>query len=93
MTEKEVQEIFTEILKSTPGVHSIMNDVNDKSCLTFGVDEINNCWNFTATIKIIKNTSAKDIVKNITALLKYQLGRKKQNIGKINLFIGGLAND
>nr|WP_307926608.1 hypothetical protein [Mycoplasmopsis bovis] len=50
-------------------------------------------WNFNASIKILKNTSAKELVKNISNLLKYRLVKKGQKVGKINLFIGELIND
>lgn len=96
MTNNEVEEIFLGILESTPGVHAIIrnNDAETKSPADFSVIKNNDdIWNFTATIKILKNTKAKDIIANISSLLKYSLSKKHQKIGKINLFIGGLNND
>ncbi|WP_029513484.1 hypothetical protein [Mycoplasmopsis primatum] len=92
MTNNEVEQIFIDILETTPGVKKILRD--DNLITPFNVQEAeNSTWNFSATINILTNTSAKDLVRNISSLLKYALKEKDQKVGKIHLFIGGLSND
>ncbi|QQH23272.1 hypothetical protein HYE26_02510 [Mycoplasmopsis bovis] len=94
MTNNEVEKIFIEILESTPGVKLILEDGTTDNIADFNVHESDkDTWNFNASIKILKNTSAKELVKNISNLLKYRLVKKGQKVGKINLFIGELIND
>ncbi|WP_027334846.1 hypothetical protein [Mycoplasmopsis felifaucium] len=96
MNNKEVEQIFIDTLESTPGISAIIksdDEFNSNIPAVFNVCENNNIWNFIATMKLHNNSNAKDIVNSVSNTLKFKLKRKKQNIGKINLFIGGISND
>ncbi|WP_338822409.1 hypothetical protein [Mycoplasmopsis felifaucium] len=96
MNNKEVEQIFIDTLESTPGISAIIksdDEFNSNIPAVFNVYENNNIWNFIATMKLHNNSNAKDIVNSVWNTLKFKLKRKKQNIGKINLFIGGISND
>lgn len=94
MTNNEVEKIFIEILESTPGVRLDLEEGTTDHIADFNVHESDkDIWNFSASIKILKNTSAKELVKNISNLLKYKLAKNGQKVGKINLFIEELIND
>ncbi|WP_027120341.1 hypothetical protein [Mycoplasmopsis lipofaciens] len=98
MNQEQVLKLFVEILESTPGVHSICKDnKTQQSVLSSGILKIeqikNNIWNFSATIVVLKNANCKAIINSISSLLRYELKKTKQKIGKLNIFIGGLTND
>lgn len=96
MTLEEIRKVFLNILESTPGGYGICE--NAEQCPNLGqeylsIQNINNEWHFSATIIILKYANAKNVVNSISSHLRYELNKKKEHLGKLNVFIGGLAND
>lgn len=98
MTKEEIETIFKEVIQSTPGVDGIMeNDPEDNSPFNINplkvIQTPSGDWSFIATLRITRKNNAKNIVKNITSLLRYKLSKVNQKVGHVNLFIGGLLNE
>ncbi|WP_029512792.1 hypothetical protein [Mycoplasmopsis iners] len=95
MEKDNVLKIFLDALESTPGIAQIMCLQNDLECSheKIKAEKINDNWNFSASLILLKNTNCKDVLNSIHSLLKYKLKKEKLNLGKINIIIEGIAND
>ncbi|UUD34787.1 hypothetical protein NPA07_03115 [Mycoplasmopsis caviae] len=96
MTLDEMRKIFLDILKSTPGVYGICQNEAECSGLAheyLTIQKIDEHWYFGATIVILKYSNAKNVVNSISSHLRYELTKRREKLGKLNIFIGGLTND
>lgn len=73
MINNEVEKIFIEILELIFGVRLDLEEGIIDYIVDFNVYESDkDIWNFSVLIKILKNISVKELVKNISNLLKYK---------------------
>lgn len=77
MINNEVEKIFIEILELIFGVRLDLEEGIIDYIVDFNVYESDkDIWNFSVLIKILKNISVKELVKNISNLLKYKFVKK-----------------
>lgn len=77
MINNEVEKIFIEILELIFGVRLDLEEGIIDYIVDFNVYESDkDIWNFSVLIKILKNISVKELVKNISNLLKYKFIKK-----------------
>ncbi|MGY5139333.1 hypothetical protein [Mycoplasmopsis gallinarum] len=90
----DVIKIFVDVLEKTPGIKQILDENNsEKLAYPLSAELIDNRWNFTVSIVILKNTNCKDLLLSINKSLDYVLKQKQQKMGKLNIFIEGIANE
>ena len=95
MTIEEAKDLFLNVIESIPGIHAVKSEKNPEGNekQLFNVEQLNNKWNFSAHLIILKTANARAIVESLSALLKHILRNQKESFGKLNVFIGGLTND
>ncbi|WP_029906557.1 hypothetical protein [Mycoplasmopsis opalescens] len=95
MTQEQAQELFINALEATPGVVKIMKVEENKPHrdVKFFCNKIDDGWHFIATIQVLKSTNCRAIVRSIGEILNFNLVKKNEKIGKLNIFIGGITND
>ncbi|WP_416738041.1 hypothetical protein ACLRE7_02500 [Mycoplasmopsis meleagridis] len=99
MNEKKsfVLDLFIHAIKTSPGIKEIIgleeNYDKDKKEDKLNVEYINNAWDLSVSLIILKNANCKDILNSISSLLNYRFKQEKLKLGKINIYIEGISND